>query len=65
MKVNTLRTHFQVDLLLPAEVRDVVQRELEEHVGGVRYAKVMMSLREIVEGDFFTEYIKKGRLILH
>jgi len=38
----------------------VVQREIEAHVKNIRYAKVMMSLADIVDGDFFTTYVKKG-----
>jgi len=49
-----------VDLLLPAELLQVVQQEIVSQLGNWQYAKVMMSLGEIIEGDFFTEYIKKG-----
>ena len=50
-----------VDLILPAEIVEVVQREIEDQKRSeVRYAKVVMSLSEIVEGDFFDQYVKKG-----
>lgn len=56
-----------VDVLLPAELRDVIKqteaRQLElsrfEKQNG-KYAKVIMKLGEVLEGDFFNEYVKKG-----
>jgi len=41
-------------------MREVVQREIEAHVKNIRYAKVIMSLADIIDGDFFTTYVKKG-----
>ena len=56
---------LQADLVLPAELLEAVEMQLQRlKVDGVRFAKVIMSLREVVEGDFFNEYIKKGRLNL-
>jgi ribonuclease P/MRP protein subunit RPP40 len=62
-----LRWCHTVDILLPAELRDTIHkaegRQIE--LGRIRelnqkYAKVIMKLGEVLEGDFFTEYVKKG-----
>ena len=51
----------QVDILIHAELYEAVQKQLEAwQVEQLRYANVIMSLRDIVEGDFFNEYVKKG-----
>ncbi len=49
-----------VDLILPAELRDAMESNLEGDKGCVRFAKVMMALEQVVEGDFFNTYVKKG-----
>jgi ribonuclease P/MRP protein subunit RPP40 len=51
-----------LDLILPEELYELVRAHLDEQDGVVRgvYARVFMKLGEILEGDFFTEYIKKG-----
>ncbi|KAI9670528.1 MAG: hypothetical protein M1831_005748 [Alyxoria varia] len=60
-----LRWLHTVDILLPVELREAVQKELAAwKVEELRYAKVIMSLGDIVEGDFFNEYVKKGVLRL-
>jgi ribonuclease P/MRP protein subunit RPP40 len=49
-------------LVLPQEIYEVVRGELERRGGVVRdvYARVFMKLGELLAGDFFMEYIKKG-----
>ena len=60
-----------VDILLPAELRDVIaltearQIELGRLKASVdRYAKVIMKLGDVLDGSFFNEYIKKGECML-
>lgn len=60
-----------VDVLLPVELRDVIQQAegRQNELGRLetrneRFAKVIMKLGEVLEGDFFTEYVKKGDLCL-
>ncbi len=53
-----------VDLILPAELLDAMESKLEGDKGCVRFAKVMMSLEQVVEGDFFNTYVKKGAALL-
>ncbi|KAF2120803.1 ribonuclease P 40kDa subunit-domain-containing protein [Lophiotrema nucula] len=54
-----------VDLILPEEIYELVQAHLEKaSVGQLHYARVFMRLGELLEGDFFTEYIKKGNIMM-
>lgn len=56
-----------VDILLPAELRDIIKETEARQLELARitkqndkYAKVIMKLGWVIEGDFFNEYIKKG-----
>jgi ribonuclease P/MRP protein subunit RPP40 len=51
-----------LDLILPEEIYELVRGELERRDGVARgvYARVFMKLGELLAGDFFMEYIKKG-----
>lgn len=50
---------MQVDLIIPVEAYDSVQQVIETRQSP-QYSKVTMTLGDIFEGEFFTEYIKKG-----
>ncbi|KAF4344112.1 ribonuclease P MRP subunit POP1 [Fusarium beomiforme] len=62
--VMSLDFIHKVDLILPSEVYDAASEKL----GGVQKSpncsKVVMSLGDILQGDFFTEYIKKGDIMM-
>jgi hypothetical protein len=61
--LSWVRTNqYKVDLILPAEVHDAVSEQLAKTTGPPRYSRVVMSLGDVLQGDFFTEYIKKGAL---
>lgn len=47
-----------LDVILPKELADVVAQELMAKTS--RYAKVIMKVGDLLEGDFFTEAVKKG-----
>lgn len=49
-----------LELLLPEELYITVWPQIADEVKSVRYEKVIMKLEQILEGDFFNEYIKKG-----
>lgn len=52
-----------MDLILPEEIYEIVKGHLEGEDGAAAhgvYARVYMKLGEVLQGDFFTEYIKKG-----
>jgi hypothetical protein len=53
-----------VELVLPEELYEVMWRRAEENLTPITYAKVIMKLEDVLNGDFFTEYIKKGKLII-
>ena len=54
-----------MDLILPQDLLQVVQDKLarESHAAPA-YHRVDMTLGQVLEGDFFTEYIKIGKQIL-
>lgn len=47
-------------ILMPDETYQMIWNKLDAEVKTVKYAKMIMKLQEVLEGDFFTEYIKKG-----
>lgn len=49
-------------MILPTEAYDSVQQVIETRQSP-QYSKVTMTLGDILEGEFFTEYIKRGAYI--
>ena len=49
-----------MQLVLPQELYDVVWKDVEAKISNIEYSRVIMSLSEILEGDFFNNYIKIG-----
>lgn len=58
--ITSLDFFHKVDLILPVEVHDAVSKQLAKTDEPPRYSRVVMSLGDILQGDFFTKYIKKG-----
>lgn len=54
----------QLDLVLPKDSHDAFLRRLGDK-GTLRHAKVYLKLQDIVDGEFFNDYIKTGMLIPH
>ncbi|KXJ91649.1 ribonuclease P 40kDa subunit [Microdochium bolleyi] len=55
----------KVDLILPQDVAELVRDKLEAAALLVpTYHRVIMTLGQVLEGDFFTEYIKLGNVIM-
>ncbi|KAF2808428.1 uncharacterized protein BDZ99DRAFT_371552, partial [Mytilinidion resinicola] len=52
------------DLILPEEIYELCQQELDGDAGTLHYARVNMTLLEVISGDFFTNYIKKGNIMM-
>jgi ribonuclease P/MRP protein subunit RPP40 len=46
---------------LPEELYDIIWLDVDASMGGLDYAKVIMKLEDILQGDFFNEYIKRGK----
>ncbi|PSN72802.1 hypothetical protein BS50DRAFT_568403 [Corynespora cassiicola Philippines] len=63
---NGQRFSHTLDLILPEEIYELVHAQLEAEDGVARgqYARVYMKLGELLDGEFFTEYIKKGNIIM-
>ncbi|EGO59390.1 hypothetical protein NEUTE1DRAFT_121209 [Neurospora tetrasperma FGSC 2508] len=53
----------RVELIIPQEAFEVVRKILNEKAAP-EFKRVVMSLHDILSGDFFTEYIKKGILTM-
>lgn len=51
---------FQVELILPEEVYDLVWKDVEQKISSDEYFRVILRLSDILDGDFFNSYIKKG-----
>ncbi|RYO93524.1 hypothetical protein DL764_007973 [Monosporascus ibericus] len=55
----------EVDLILPQDLVQVVKDKIaRESRPTPTYSRVIMTLGHILEGDFFTEYIKIGNIIM-
>lgn len=52
---------FQLDLILPDEICALIEQRLNIEDALPRYARVQMSLLDILSGDFFNQYIKIGQ----
>ena len=50
----------KVDLILPQELYDIVWENIETKISSISYSRVIMCLSELLEGDFFNQYIKTG-----
>ena len=46
--------------MLPQELYHVVWKDVEAKIGNIQYSRVIMSLSELLEGDFFNKYLKIG-----
>ncbi len=53
-----------VTVMLPVDLHRVIWNGVEKDVPRPKYAKVIMKLEDLLRGDFFTKYIKKGGLHL-
>lgn len=51
-------------MVLPESTYDAIKEQFEGDVGSFHYARVYMTLGEIIDGDFFNDYIKTGRSTL-
>ncbi|KAK5260564.1 hypothetical protein LTR40_003932 [Exophiala xenobiotica] len=49
---------------LPEELYDIIWRDVDASMGGLDYARVIMKLEDILQGDFFNEYIKRGNILM-
>ncbi|AEO55070.1 hypothetical protein MYCTH_2298476 [Thermothelomyces thermophilus ATCC 42464] len=54
----------RADLIIPHDMLESVRGRLIEGRTGPEFKRVVLSLRDILSGDFFTEYIKKGDVLM-
>ena len=60
---RTIRQVSYVDsvtVILPDDLYRTVWDGVETEMSRPKYAKVIMKLEDVLKGDFFTKYIKKG-----
>jgi ribonucleases P/MRP protein subunit RPP40 len=50
-----------VELVLPEELYELIWSKVERQLKPAQYARVIMKLEDVLDGAFFTEYIKKGK----
>ncbi|KAK4183115.1 ribonuclease P 40kDa subunit-domain-containing protein [Podospora australis] len=55
---------YRADLILPQDVVELVQERLLQQDAAPEYKRVVMSLHDILSGDFFTRYIKEGNILM-
>ena len=49
-----------VTVILPEALYHSIWDGVEADISPLKYSKVIMKLEEVLKGEFFTEYIKKG-----
>ncbi|KAK7221916.1 hypothetical protein V2G26_009919 [Clonostachys chloroleuca] len=54
----------KVDLLIPQEHYERLSEKLGQEITSTAYYKVSMTLEQILQGDFFTECIKRGNVLM-
>ncbi|KAF4999695.1 hypothetical protein FGRMN_2260 [Fusarium graminum] len=62
--VMSLDFVHKIDLIVPTETYDAAYEHLANAQKSPRYSRVVMLLGDILQGAFFTEYIKKGILTM-
>lgn len=61
--IQSYRWIHTVNIVAPEEARAALERLLSGEAGEIRYAKVKMSLTDVLTGDFFNVYIKQGQSV--
>ena len=51
-------------MILPEELYELVKEKLESDDAVLKYARVFMSLLDVVSGDFFNQYCKAGNVLM-
>jgi ribonucleases P/MRP protein subunit RPP40 len=51
---------FQLSMVMPTDRAEAFKKSLDSNGGTLQYAKVYMTPRDLLEGDFFNQYIKSG-----
>ncbi|KAH6880162.1 ribonuclease P 40kDa subunit [Thelonectria olida] len=62
--IKSLDFIHKVDLIMPMEVYKAVHEKIIKTRQPPQYAKVTMTLGDILEGEFFIEHIKNGNILM-
>ncbi|KAK4103471.1 hypothetical protein N658DRAFT_514325 [Parathielavia hyrcaniae] len=54
----------RAELIIPQEVFELVQERLLKEKPGPEFKRMVMSLHDVLSGDFFTQYIKNGNTLM-
>lgn len=55
---------LEVDLVLPEELYNLIWEDVQSKLANVRYSRVIMTLSDLIENDFFAVYIKTGTTLI-
>lgn len=61
---HTSADNCQVDLLLPAGCFEILHRKLVQERLPPIFSRVILRLADMLDGSFFTDYIKNGEFLL-
>lgn len=61
--INEIDFIRSVEVVLPNALYEIIWTKVEEDLKPVKYARVIMKLQDLLDGAFFTEYIKKGNIV--
>ncbi|KAJ0268213.1 hypothetical protein COL940_013617 [Colletotrichum noveboracense] len=56
--------NHKVDLILPQECYELVHQKLAKELAPPTFHRVVMTLGQVLDGAFFTEYIKRGNILM-
>lgn len=66
--IQSLNFVSQLELVVPQASADLIQRTLAERTSASsaqpKYARVVMTLGQVLDGAFFTEYVKAGNILM-
>ncbi|KAK3294601.1 ribonuclease P 40kDa subunit-domain-containing protein [Chaetomium fimeti] len=54
----------RADLIIPQELLELVQDKVLKKMPATPFKRVVLSLHDMLSGEFFTEYIKKGNILM-
>lgn len=59
---NKQKFSHTLDLILPEEIYELIEKELyrDNGAGSAKYAKVHMTLAEVLESEFLDAYVRQG-----
>lgn len=62
--LRVLLTTRQVDLIFPQESLERLRGKLGEEIFSPVHYRVIMKLSDILQGEFFTQYVKVGNITM-